>query len=188
MPNDKPRPRWALNSNSSRRCSPFFERPASSARASGRLLLISFHFPPGGAAGALRWQKLSQLAGERGWGLDVISLHPSGLEKIENTRLGDLPPGTRVYGVPMPELLLERIERQIWRWYRSFRPAKPAIADTAGPGAQTRAARHPRDMAPTAFHDRFLRRLKQVVGIARRGYFATSPRLGSACWSPKNTK
>jgi hypothetical protein len=161
----------APNSSDSRLPLPFFQAHASNAPPSRRLLLISFHFPPGGAAGALRWQKLSHFAGERGWALDVISLHPSGLEKIDNTRLADLPPGTRVYGVPMPKLLLERIERQLWQWYRRFRPAEPAIADVPGPAAQTRAAEHPGVMAPAAFRDRLLRRLKQVAGITRRGYF-----------------
>src|SRR2546422_7800891 len=37
-----------------------------------RLLLISYHFPPDPAVGALRWQKLARYAAERGWGLDVM--------------------------------------------------------------------------------------------------------------------
>ena len=173
-----------LNSAELRQPLPVFQAPSSNIPAPRRLLLISFHFPPGGAAGALRWQKLSHFAAERGWGLDVISLHPSGLEKTDNTRLADLPPGTRVFGVPMPELLLERIvERQIWRWYRSFRPVKPAIADIPEPGAQARAAQHPGLMAPTAFRDRFLRRLNQVVGIARRGYFAWMDYYTHGAWA-----
>ncbi len=44
-----------------------------------RLLLVTYHFPPDTAVGALRWQKLARYAAERGWGLDVITLHPAQL-------------------------------------------------------------------------------------------------------------
>lgn len=147
----------APNSGDPRVPLPVFQAPASNNPASHRLLLISFHFPSDGAAGALRSQKLSHFAGERGRGLDVISLHPSGLEKIDDTRLANLPPGTRVHRVRMPKVLLERIEGRLWRWYRTVRPAKPAIADVPRPGAQTRAAEHPGViMASAAFRDRLL--------------------------------
>lgn len=162
-----------MKPNSAKTCSPFFQVPASSTPPSGRLLLISFHFPPGGTAGALRWQKLSQFAGERGRTLDVISLHPSDLEKIDNTRLADLPPGTRVYGVPMPKLFLERVEGFLWRCYRWLRDGK-AAGRLSGNGARDRAAERPEIAAGTsgAFRDRFLRRLRQLLGVTRRGYFA----------------
>src|SRR6266853_424079 len=153
---------------------PFFQAPASGAPLLRRLLLISFHFPPGEAAGALRWQKLSYFAGERGWALDVISLHPSGLGKIDNTRLAELPPGTRVYGVPMPKLLLERIEGLLWRCYRWFRGGKSVADQLSENGAQNRGTEHSEVVAraSVASHDRFLQRLRQVVGVMRRGYFA----------------
>jgi len=178
----------ASNSDGAFLCAPFFQAPVSNALPLRRLLLISFHFPPGGAAGALRWQKLSRFAGERGWGLDVISLHPSGLEKTDNTRLADLPPGTRVYGVPMSKLLLEKIAERIWRQYRRFRPVKPAIADVLGHGAQTRAAEHLGVITPAAFRDGLLRRLKQVAGIARRGYFAWMDYYTHGAWADEVTK
>jgi len=107
-----------VNASSAMSTTPFFQVPFGDAAVPRRLLLISFHFPPGGAAGALRWQKFSRLAAERGWSLDVIALHPSNLATIENERLSDLPPGTRVYGVPMPKLLLEKIEWRLWQLYR----------------------------------------------------------------------
>src|SRR6266853_490840 len=153
---------------------PFFQAPASGAPLLRRLLLISFHFPPGEAAGALRWQKLSYFARERGWALDVISLHPSGLGKIDNTRLAELPPGTRVYGVPMPKLLLERIEGLLWRCYRWFRGGKSVADQLSENGAQNRGTEHSEVVAraSVASHDRFLQRLRQVVGVMRRGYFA----------------
>src|SRR2546425_638395 len=178
----------ASNSYGAPLCPPFFQAPASNTLPLRRSLLISFHFPPGGAAGALRWQKLSHFAAERGWALDVVTLHPSGLDNIDNRRLADLPPGTKVYGVPMPTLRLERIEGLLWRCYRSFRPVKSAIADVPGPGAQTRAAEHPGVMASAALRDRFLRRLKQVVGITRRVYFAWMDYYTHGAWVDEVTK
>lgn len=67
-----------------------------------RLLLISWHFPPGQGAGALRWQKLAVHAARRGWGMDVVTAHPSSLAAADPSRLLELPPGTRVWGVPAP--------------------------------------------------------------------------------------
>ena len=35
--------------------------------ATDRLILVSYHFPPDTAIGALRWRKLARYAAERGW-------------------------------------------------------------------------------------------------------------------------
>ena len=75
---------------------PFFHAPGAPPGIRDRLLLISQHFPPGQAAGALRWQKLAWLAAERGWTLDVITLDPDGLSRRDMPSLENLPPGTRV--------------------------------------------------------------------------------------------
>ena len=74
--------------------------PASTARP--RLLLITYHFPPDAAVGALRWQKLSRYAVERGWGLDVIALDAASLAASDPGRTADVPRGVRVYGVQVP--------------------------------------------------------------------------------------
>jgi len=87
---------------------PFFERPAETAPGAGRLLLVSYHFPPGQAAGAMRWQKFARHAAERGWGLDVITLDPRCIECSDPSRLSDLPQGVRVYGVPVEEHSIRR--------------------------------------------------------------------------------
>lgn len=76
---------------------PFFCAPGPAPDR--RLLLISPHFPPSEAAGALRWQKLARHAAERDWGLDVVTLAPSSLRGCDPARLDELPPGTRVFGV-----------------------------------------------------------------------------------------
>ena len=79
---------------------PFFERPPETgAPPSRRLLLLTYHFPPAQTAGALRWQKLAPFAAGRGWGLDVVTLDPAGLSSSDPSRLEELPPGTRVFGV-----------------------------------------------------------------------------------------
>jgi hypothetical protein len=87
---------------------PFFTAPGDNAGQSRRLLLISMAFPPDQCTGALRWQKLSHFVAERGWQLDVITVDPSSLESVDASRLEELPAGTRVYGVSMPRLRIER--------------------------------------------------------------------------------
>lgn len=64
-----------------------------------RLLLLSYHFPPSDATGALRWQKLVCFAAERGWAVDVLTRHPDGLNNVDFNRLAQLPASTRVYAV-----------------------------------------------------------------------------------------
>ena len=86
-----------------------------------RLFLITYHFPPDTAVGALRWQKLARYAAERGWGLDVITLHPAELTSSDPARLADLPVGVRVYGVPVPHVWTERIAQPVWYVYDAVR-------------------------------------------------------------------
>jgi len=95
-----------------------------------RLLLLSYHFPPGQTPGALRWEMLAAHAERRGYGLDVLTVHPASLAASDMSRLGNLPPDTRVLGVPLPELMLERVEHFAWRALRQFRGARPAGSPT----------------------------------------------------------
>lgn len=90
--------------------------PAASGRR--RLLLISYHFPPGQATGALRWQKLARFAADWDWELDVVTLDAASLTTPppDPRRLAELPPGTRVFGIRRPALLLERLNRVLSRW------------------------------------------------------------------------
>lgn len=100
--------------------------PASDTRA--RLLLISYHFAPDAAVGALRWQKLARYAAERGWGLDVIALHPSQLKAADPGRLADLPPGVRVYGIPLPRVRAEQLGFVAWQMYDLVRRLRRRLA------------------------------------------------------------
>ncbi len=86
-----------------------------------RLILVSWHFPPGRATGALRWQKLSRFAAERGWDLDVVTAHPDDLDATEPQRLAELPPGIRIWGVRRREALAERVEGTLWPLYDAAR-------------------------------------------------------------------
>jgi hypothetical protein len=86
---------------------PFFQ--VTGADRHRRLLLISPHFPPSQAAGALRWQKLSRHAAERGWGIDVVTIDPSSLGPRDPSRLEELPDSTRVFGVPTRRHWVDRL-------------------------------------------------------------------------------
>lgn len=95
---------------------PFFATKGTAAPR-GRLLLLSWHFPPGQSAGALRWQKMARYVAERGYGLDVIAADPAMLSATDEKRLEELPPGTRVYGVRTPPTFLASVDA--WRTQRN---------------------------------------------------------------------
>lgn len=101
--------------------SPFFEAEGGSS-AARRLLLISPLFPPAEHVGALRWQKMARYVAERGWELDVITLHPDFLPSADWRRLSDLPPGTRLYGVRPPVVRTARLIEMLWKLIRRFSP------------------------------------------------------------------
>src|SRR5262245_58280897 len=105
----------------------FYSTPAAGSDRA-RLILLTYHFPPGQAAGALRWQKLSRYAAARGWGLDVITLDPASLSAPDRNRLAELPDGIRVFGVPDRPLLVERIERLAHAARRKLRPKRAVRA------------------------------------------------------------
>ena len=45
-----------------------------------RLLIISYHFPPDGAIGGLRWAGLSKYLGRMGWDVHVVTASESAAE------------------------------------------------------------------------------------------------------------
>jgi glycosyltransferase involved in cell wall biosynthesis len=107
-----------------------------------RLLLVSYHFPPGTAVGGLRWQKLARYAVERGWGLDVITLDPADLAEHDPERLADLPHGVRVFGIPAAHLRLETAGDRVWGFVRSWWRATAAEHPGAIPNHPDRRALH----------------------------------------------
>lgn len=114
---------------------PFFQNRAPGQP--NRLLLICQPFPPGQAAGALRWQKLSRYAAERGWAIDVLTLDPSDLDRTDLTRLDDLPAGIRLFGVRQPELRIKRVVHGSYRWLRDRR-AEPVVSAKSSPAPTSR--------------------------------------------------
>jgi hypothetical protein len=102
---------------------PFFEASGGSP-AARRVLLFSPQFVPGQEVGALRWQKMSHYVAERGWELDVITLHPDCIESPDWSRLADLPRGIRLYGVRAPVLLIPRLVGKLWKLLGTVRPRK----------------------------------------------------------------
>jgi len=82
--------------------------PADVDPSRPRLLLLSYHFPPGPAVGGLRWLRFSQIATERGWAMDVVTADPDMLARRDDGRLADLPGDARVFGVRAKPLWFDR--------------------------------------------------------------------------------
>lgn len=112
---------------------PYHEAPGSS-HATRRLLLIAPAFPPCAEVGALRWQKIAEIAAERGWRLDVITGAAGPQDRMDDSRLLTLPAGTRVWSIPLRTTVPERL--QLWVWSHVVRrlrgsPASGAAADAS---------------------------------------------------------
>jgi glycosyltransferase involved in cell wall biosynthesis len=103
---------------------PFFSAPPKAGVGGRRLLLLSYTFPPDESIGALRWQKMSRHFAERGWSLDVVMLDPAQIQSGDAGRLAELPPGTRLFGVPEGELRVQRVQRVLLGLYRRIRPPR----------------------------------------------------------------
>ena len=168
---------------------PFFASPAA-ASMRRRLLLVTHHFPPGTAVGALRWEKLAALATAAGWAVDVVTAHPSCVERPDPARLQALPPGIRLYGVCDRVLLRQRAlragVRTIRRWQASLRAARrPAAAGSAvGAGAAGGAAggAPPTPVDEALHRDEILRGGGGRRALLRR-YFAWTYFREQALWA-----
>lgn len=109
-----------------------------------RMLLVSVAYPPSAEVGALRWQKIAQEARGRGWTIDVILIDPTDSAVREAERLREVPPGARLFDVPLREVSVQRLERRI-RWLlrgaQRWATGHPSGATTsAGGNGQGRAA------------------------------------------------
>lgn len=76
---------------------PFYQT-APNPHATRRMLLVFFDFAPSAEVGALRWLSLARFGAERGWAIDVVTLHPRFMSALDTSRLAQLPPGIRLYG------------------------------------------------------------------------------------------
>lgn len=150
---------------------PFYDSTGRSPGATRRILLLSPHFPPGAAAGALRWQKLARHACERGFGLDAVAFDPAALERRDEGRLADLPADVRAFGVPPRRLAIERLEKAALAALRPLRRgARAGGAEASGPGP----ARAPASAsAGPGWHPRqVLRAYDAAMDYAREGSWA----------------
>jgi len=185
---------------------PFFERAPGAVCDRGRILLVTYHFPPSRAAGALRWQKMAGIAHELGWGLDVFCLDPAELDHRDDARLEDLPAGVRVFGVPKTSPWIERLESGLHAALRSIRPGarttrdvKHSQAATPTPAATTRPSSFARtEVAFDAFEPRSWLRAywswldfkkgsdwaNRAHGFARRIFEPSQHRLILTCGPP----
>jgi glycosyltransferase involved in cell wall biosynthesis len=93
---------------------PFFETPPNTA-ATRRMLLVFFYFAPSAEVGVLRWLSLAKFGAERGWAIDVVTLHPMFMGTVDNSRLMQLPNGVRVFGFSGIEPLWFRGLMSAWR-------------------------------------------------------------------------
>jgi len=154
------------------------------------LLLVSYHFPPSEAAGALRWQKLAAFAAERGYRLDVLALDPAGLARSDPARLGDLPSGTRIFAIPDPPLLRERAEEMASAAVAGLRGLRPSggteIPAPEGPAPSEASAEAGGDGHSLG---------RDVLGWhpldpawLRRAYFAASAYAREGAWARRATK
>jgi hypothetical protein len=120
-----------MRDKSEARPKPFFTQGAAGPDAPYRLLIISFHFPPDPEVGGMRWLKFARIAWERGFGVDVITMDPATLTQTDQSRLDDLPPHAKVYGVVPRTPWLAHIGRMV----RARRARRRARADSTGAAA-----------------------------------------------------
>lgn len=108
---------------------PFYQTEPN-PHATRRVLLVFFYFAPSAEVGALRWRSLSRFAADRGWAIDVVSLHPEFMGSIDPATLGQLPRGVRLFG----------FNGENPAWYRSMLGAWRTVA---GSGPQARSSLGP---------------------------------------------
>lgn len=111
--------------------------PGPVPHAGPRILLVSWHFPPDPAVGALRWQKFTRYAAERGWGVDVLMRDMNGVPGGDADRLGDLPAGTRIFTIPERGMWIERMAGGVARVARAWSRRMPALQHGLSPGHQS---------------------------------------------------
>ncbi len=100
-----------------------------------RLLLLSYHFPPDGAVGGLRWEQMARFFSANGWGVDVVMRDLTRLASPDARRLQRLPDDVRVYSATEIDPWLARMEADMLRVARSLRPRRANAALSGGEGA-----------------------------------------------------
>lgn len=160
-----------------------FHGPGAVGDSRPRLLLLSYHFPPGQSAGALRWQKMAATVAERGWALDVVTLDPSSLPASDDSRLWDLPAETRVYGARERRLLVERLEHALWTLIRGRRRAPDGAAPVEHASASGVARAHARPRIADSLAPREIRWWPSDGRGLRRAYRAMLHVARDGAWA-----
>ena len=108
---------------------PFFQTDPNPA-ATHRLLLFFFYFAPSAEVGALRWLQLSRFGSERGWAMDVVTLHPDFMGTVDPARLSQLPAGVRLFGFSGDNPAWYRTMLSAWRMLgrNADRPQRAPLA------------------------------------------------------------
>lgn len=149
---------------------PFFQVPLPAGATCRRLLLVSSHFPPDSSIGALRWQKMARFAAERGWVMDVIMMAPEEIPSADQTRLKELPPGTRIFGLATPGRPLFTLQLAAWRVARKvlgvIRPASAGPPPSALGAAAASSNGHP----------------TSALGSMRRSFLASAAFRSADVW------
>lgn len=125
---------------------------ASSGGSKSCLLLLSYHFPPGQGAGALRWQKMAEYVSAAGWEIDVVTRAPStSLDGAVQAELDGLPLNVQVWGVEDAKTSVDQFVSPlvtIASRIRRLGRRKTAEAEDAQAGAVAAVERmHPRSIA-----------------------------------------
>ena len=84
-----------------------------------RLLVISYHFPPDGSVGGLRWGGMSKYLARRGWVVDIVTAAE---------QRGPAEPGVNVHHVPRATTLNDRYNELMTRARGNAPPAVAAAA------------------------------------------------------------
>jgi len=164
---------------------PFFTVPGGNS-ARPRILLVSWHFPPGQSAGALRWEQLARHAARRGWELDVLTVDPAELGRRDDSRLERLPAGTRVFGVPAPEPVAARLEAVLhvaWRGLRGTRGTRVGRSGSDASGATDAPDQAPDTERPASLGRSETRLRPWSPGDWRRAFFAWVETRRQAAWA-----
>jgi glycosyltransferase involved in cell wall biosynthesis len=82
-----------------------------------KLLLISYHYPPGAAVGALRWRKFLKYLPESGWSAEVVTVRERFLPNQDSSTVADVRtvPVWRTEVLPNPRSAALAARSILWR-------------------------------------------------------------------------
>lgn len=144
---------------------PFYTAPGEPAAR--RLLLVSAAYPPSAEIGALRWQKIAESARGRGWTIDVILMDPTNPSLRDERLLAHVPPGARLYDVPLRDVPVQRAEATLRRMLRGGGGTNGSAPSGATPTAPTTAGSGQGRAAQPGLLGRVLRAYRARVHFAQ---------------------